>query len=101
MCPPDRLSFFINATKHDGNSKPQLFLCIKDRPHCMGNQDISLNRKLTVESKIVRVETRSVQQETLGSLFSPFSRSGAMAFKFPQRAFAPELGKVCKKFVCF
>lgn len=83
----------MQVTKHDGISKSQTFLCIKDRPPLHGKWEHLIKQKVTLESKIIQIKTRSVQQETLGSLFSPFSRSGAMAFKFPQTAFAPELGK--------
>lgn len=78
-----QLLYQCQVTEHDGISKPQLFLCIKDRPLLHGESEHLIKQKVTLESKIIQIKTRSVQQETLGSLFFPFSRSGAMAFKFP------------------
>lgn len=66
----------------------------------LGNQGILLDRKLTLQRKIIREINKKCTTRTLGSPLFPFSRSGAMAFKSPQRAFPLELGKVGSKFVC-
>lgn len=88
-----QLLYQCQVTEHDGISKPQLFLCIKDRPLLHGVSEHLIKQKVTLESKIIQIKTRSVQQETLGSLFSPSLGVEQWPSSFPKEPLLLSWGK--------